>query len=145
MSQENVEIVRQFLAAFAELDEGLVGRERVLEYMAQDAVITLSGFGFEDEQILHGLEFLDLRAAWMEPYDDFMYEPKEILDAGANRVVVTLHQRGKPHGSDSWVAIDYGIVYTVEEGLIRRAAFYAPPEDALAVAGLSGQDAHADS
>ena len=137
MSQENVELVRQFLAAFAELDEGLVGRERVLESMAQDAVVTLSGFGFEDEQTLHGWEFLELRAAWMEPYDDFMYEPKEILDAGANRVVVTLHQRGKPHGSDSWVEMDYGIVYVVEEGLIRRAEFYATPEQALEAAGPS--------
>jgi hypothetical protein len=145
MSQENVEIVRQFLATFAELDEGLVGPERVLEFMAQDALCTFSGFGFEDERTLRGWEFLEFRAAWMEPYDDFIYEPKRFLEARANRVVVTLHQRGKPHGSDSWVAIDYGIVYTVEEGLIRRADFYAPPKDALAAAGLSEQDAHAGS
>ena len=44
--------MRQFLAAFAELDEGLVGRERVLESMAKDAVVTFSGFGFEDGQTL---------------------------------------------------------------------------------------------
>ena len=145
MSLENVEIVRQFLATFAEVDEGLVGRERVLEFMTQDAVSTFSGFGFEDEQTLHGWEFLEFRAAWMEPYDDFMYEPTRFLDAGANRVVVFLHQRGKPHGSDSWVEMHYGIVYTVEQGLIRRADFYAPPKKALEAVGLSEQDAHADS
>jgi ketosteroid isomerase-like protein len=137
MSQENVEVVRQFLAAFVELDEGLVGPERLEEFIAEDAITTFSGFGFLDEQMLRGWEFLEFRAAWMEPYDDWMYEPKEILDAGANRVVATLHQRGKPHGSDSWVGLDYGIVYTVEEGLIRRAGFYAPPEKALEAAGLS--------
>jgi len=137
MSQENVELARALLNAFAELDEGLVGPERIEEFMAQDVITTFSGFGFLDEQTLRGWEFLEFRAAWMEPYDDFMYEPKEILDAGANRVVVTLHQRGKPHGSDSWVEMDYGIVYVVEEGLIRRAEFYATPEQALEAAGPS--------
>ena len=146
MSQENVEIVRQFLAMFAELDEGLAGPERLLEFVAQDAIATFSGFGFLDDQTVRGRSgFLELRASWMEPYDDFMYEPLRFLDAGANRLVVTFHQRGKPHGSDSWVGLDYGIVYTVEEGLIRRADFYAPPEKALEGAGLSQQDAHADS
>ncbi len=72
----------------------------------------------------------------MEPYDDFSYEPVKIIDAGGSRVVVTLHQRGKPHGSDSWVEMDYGVVYTVEEDLISRVDFYATPEEALEAAGL---------
>ena len=140
MSQENVDLARAALNAFAELDEGLVGRERVEEFFAQDVITTVSGFeGFVDEQTtLRGAdEFLRLRAAWMEPYDDFIYEPVKIIDAGGNRVVVTLHQGGKPHGSDSWVEMDYGLVYTVEEGLIARADFYATPEKALEAAGLS--------
>ncbi len=67
----------------------------------------------------------------MEPYDDFIYEPVKIIDAGGNRVAVILHQRGKPHDGDAWVEMDYGLVYTVEEGLIARADFYATPEGAL--------------
>ena len=136
MSQENVDLARAALNAFAELDEGLVGRERVAEFFAQDVITTYSGF-MEEETTLHGTdEFLKLRAAWMEPYDDFIYEPVKIIDAGGNRVVATLHQRGKPHGSDSWVEMDYGLVYTVEEGLITRGDFYATPEKALKAAGL---------
>ena len=140
MSKENVEIARAALNAFAELDEGLVGPEQVAQLFGQDPITTFSGFeAFLGKQsTLHGAdEFLKFRAAWMEPYDDFMYEPVRIIDAGANRVVVTLHQRGKPHGSDSWVEMDYGLVYTVEEGLIRRADFYATPQKALEAAGLS--------
>jgi ketosteroid isomerase-like protein len=137
MSQENVEVVRRFFAAFVELDEGLVGPERLEEFIAQDALVTFSGFGFVDEQTFRGREFLEFRAAWMEPYDDFIYEPKEFLDAGANRVVVILHQRGKPRGSESWVEMDYAVVYSVEEGLISRTDFYSPPEKALEAAGLS--------
>jgi hypothetical protein len=48
-----------------------------------------------------------------------------------NGVVATFHQRGKPHGSDSWVEMDYAIVYTVEEGLITRGKVYATPKEAL--------------
>ena len=140
MSQENVEIVRAALNAFAELDEGLVGPEQVAQFFVQDPITTFSGFeAFLGKQsTLHGAdEFLKFRAAWMEPYDDFIYEPVRIIDAGANRVVATLYQRGKPHGSDSWVEMDYGLVYMVEEGLIARGDFYATPEEALNVAGLS--------
>ena len=136
MSQENVELVRAALNAFAELDEGLVDPERVAKFFAQDVITTFSGF-LEERTTLHGAdEFLEFRAAWMEPYDDFSYEPVKIIDAGGTRVVATLHQRGKPHGSDSWVEMDYGLVYTVEEGLISRADFYATPEAALEAAGL---------
>jgi ketosteroid isomerase-like protein len=137
MSEENVELARAALNAFAELDEGLVDRQRVEEFFAQDVITTYSGF-LEEATTLRGPdEFLEFRAAWMEPYDDFIYEPRKILDAGANRVVVFLHQRGKPHDSDSWVEMDYGLVYTVEEGLITRGDFYATPEQALEAAGLS--------
>jgi ketosteroid isomerase-like protein len=142
MSQENVELARAALNAFAELDEGLIDRQRIDEFFAQDVITTLSGFEavLGKQNTLRGAdEFLKLRAAWMEPYDDFSYEPVKIIDAGGNRVAVTLHQRGKPHGSDSWAEMDYGLVYTVEEGLIIRADFYATPEKALEAAGLREQ------
>jgi hypothetical protein len=112
MSQENVALSRAALNWFAQLDEGLVGTEEWGEFFTQDALATFSGFGVMDEQMFRGLEFLEFRAAWMEPYDDYSYEPVKIIGAGGNRVVVTLHQRGKPHGSDSWVEMDYGLVYT---------------------------------
>jgi hypothetical protein len=48
-----------------------------------------------------------------------------------------MNQRGKLAGSDSWVGLRYGIVYTLEEGLIRRAAVYASPEEALEAVGLA--------
>jgi ketosteroid isomerase-like protein len=54
----------------------------------------------------------------------------------SSRVVVTLHQRGKPHDSDSWVEMHYGLIYTVEDGLIVRADFYETPESAIEAAGL---------
>ena len=70
MSQESVELARAALNAFAELDEGLVGPERVAEFFARDTITTFWGFeAFLGRQTtLHGaVEFLKLRAAWMEP------------------------------------------------------------------------------
>ena len=136
MSEENVELVRAALDWVAQLDEGLVAVDGMSQYFAQDAITTFSGF-MEEQTTLHGAEFLEWRGAWMEPYDDFLYEPVKIIDAGGNRVVVILHQRGKLRGGKEWVEMDYGLVYTVEKGLIARADFYATPEQALEAGGLS--------
>jgi ketosteroid isomerase-like protein len=136
MSGENVELVREALAAFVEVDEGLAGPQRLNEFFAEDGIVTLSGF-VEELVILHGVdEFLEFRAAWMEPYDDWMYDVEKIIDAGGNRVVATLYQRGRSHDSDSWIEMRYGLIYTIEEGLISRAEFYARPEDAIKATGL---------
>lgn len=137
MSQQNVELARAALAAWVEVDEGLIDPQRLGKFFARDVVTTLSGF-MPEEVTLRGFDdFLELRTAWMELYDDFLYEPEKILEAGANQVVVMLYQRGRPHGSDSWVDMHYGLVYTVEKGLISRADFYATPEESLEAAGLS--------
>jgi ketosteroid isomerase-like protein len=136
MSGDNAELARAALAAFIEVDEGLIHPQRLEEFFARDVVTTFSGL-MEEETTLRGFdEFLQWRAAWIEPYDDWSYEPKKIIDAGANQVVVTLHQRGRPHGSDSWVEMDYGLVYAFEEGLISRVEFHATPDEALEAAGL---------
>jgi ketosteroid isomerase-like protein len=137
MSQENVEIVRTWLALFVEVDEGLADPERLTEFITKDGSFTFSGF-LEDHTTFHSMdEFLKFRAAWMEPYDDWSYEPEKFLDAGENRVLILFHQRGKLRDSDSWVELHYGIVYTVEEGLLSGAVIYADPAKALEAAGLS--------
>lgn len=136
MSKENVELVRATLAAFVEVDEGLVDPRRLDEFYAPDGIATFSGF-MQDDLTLHGIdEFLEFRTAWMEPYGDWSYGVEKMVDAGENRVVVLLRQRGQPHGSESWVEMRYGIVYTVKDGLISRAEFHAAPEAALEAAGL---------
>jgi ketosteroid isomerase-like protein len=138
MSQENVELVRDFLNAFFEVDEGLADPQRLTEFAAPDWTVDLGTFAalVGRSEIRNLDDFLEFRAAWMEPFDDYRYDVEKILDAGVNRVVATFHQRGKPHDSDSWVEMRHGIVHTVDEGLIRRAEWYATPEEALEAAGL---------
>jgi ketosteroid isomerase-like protein len=137
MSREDVELVRTMLATFVEVDEGLVDRQRLNEFFSPDATWDLRSFlGWMEEPEFRGLDsFLEFRAGWMQPYDDWSYELEKLLDAGADRVLGTFHQRGKPQGSDSWIEQHYAIVYTVEDGLISRAQVYATPEAALRAAG----------
>jgi len=119
MSEENVELVRQALSAWIEVDEGLADPERLYEFVGPDStvdmgnVLEVAGPGKSE---LRGDEFLDWRAAWIDTFDDYSYRAEKILDAGANRVVALFHQRGKPRGSDSWVEWRYGIVYTSRTG-----------------------------
>jgi ketosteroid isomerase-like protein len=134
MSEKNIEVVRQFLATFIEVDEGLVEPARLKEYCAPEATITLpEPMGAE----LHVDQFIEFRAGWMEPYDESDYEPEKFLDAGSNRVLVLFHQGGKLRDSDSWIEMHYGIVYTVEEGLITGARMHMSHAEALKAAGLS--------
>jgi ketosteroid isomerase-like protein len=135
MSDENVELVRQFLNASIEVDEGLADTSRLHEFFVPDAPIAIDAFTEGGE--LHGIdEFLELRATWIESYDDWSYELEKILDAGANRVVATFYQRGRPRGSDSWIEMRYSIIYYLEGGLISGGKLYLTPEGALEAAGL---------
>jgi ketosteroid isomerase-like protein len=127
MSQENVELARAALAAFVEVDEGLVDPQQLQKFFAPDAITTFSGFLFDQTTLRGANEFLKWRAAWMEPYADWRYEPEKILDAGPNRVVVTLHQRGKLADSGSWIDMHYGLVYTLEQGLINESTSTRAP------------------
>jgi ketosteroid isomerase-like protein len=141
MSEENVELVRQALNAWIEVDEGLAHTGRLYEFFAPDATLDLGGvFESAGRHETRGLdEFLEWRAAWAEPYDDWSYNAERILDAGATSVVATFHQRGKLHGRNSWVEMDYGIVYAVRGRLITGAKLYATPQDALDAARLTEQ------
>jgi ketosteroid isomerase-like protein len=134
MSEENVELVRDSLNAWVEIDEGLAEPSRAAEFWAPDVVLH-----FEDSPVaLHGVdEFLKWRADMSAPYDDWSYSPEKILDAGGKRVVGTFHAHGKLRGTDDWVDWRYGIVWTVEEGLITEATMYTTQEKALEAAGLS--------
>ena len=139
MSRENVERVRDSLNAWIDVDEGLADPQQLDEFYAPDAIFGLGTYsGWPGRSEMRGLDqFLEFRAAWMEPYEDWRYDVEKIVDAGGSGVVATFHQRGKLRGSDSWVEMHYGIVYTVEEGLITRGQMYATPEEALQAAGLS--------
>ncbi len=132
MSQENVEIVQR---AIAEFDES----RRLSEVFAPDFVWDVRTLrGYPEPMEFHGQDgFFEFLKGWVEAYDEWDNEIEDVLDAGGSQVVALVHQRGRPHGSKAWLELHYGLLYTVEEGLIRRVEVYGTPEETLEAAGLS--------
>ena len=138
MSRENVELIRQMLATFVEVDEGLVDAGQLKQFFAADATLDMDPYVSPENTRFDGIdEFLEWRTDWIAMFDDWSYSPEKFLDAGADRVAVTFNQRGRLRGTDDWVEMHYGIVYMVVEGLITASRMYVTVEDALEAAGLS--------
>ncbi len=139
MSEENVEIVHRSLNRWVEVDEGLADTDSLYEFFAPEAVFECrdlpDSFGRDGQVDLDG--FLEIRATWIESYDDWSYSAEKILDAGGDKVVGTFRQRGKLRGTDGWIDMRYAIVYAVEKGMITGGRLYLNREEGLEAAGLS--------
>jgi SnoaL-like domain len=131
MSQENVEVVQRAAAEFRE-------SQRLSEDFAPDFVLETRTFrGFPGQPEFHGRGgFFEFFEQWVDPYDEWDQEFGDALDAGGSQVVIAVHQRGRLHDSQAWVKLRYGIIFAVEEGLIRRMQLYGTPEEALEAVGL---------
>jgi ketosteroid isomerase-like protein len=131
MSQKNVEIVRRMLIEF--------DRSRELtEAWARDFIWeTGAGYPGAPTTEYHGREgFYTFLEDWLDPYEEWEQELDDVLDAGGNQVVAVLHQRARLIGTEQWVDMHYGALYTLERGLIYRARIYPSVEEALEAAGL---------
>jgi ketosteroid isomerase-like protein len=132
MSQQNVELVAARLRAFQ-------ATLRATDITAPDFVWDLSTLeGWPDAPEYVGPEgFNEFFARWTEAYDEFEQRLEDVIDAGDEHVVSIIRQRGRPRGSESWVDLRFGIVFTVTNGDIRRARVFRTADDALEAVGLS--------
>ena len=132
MSEEKVEIVRRALTEFAET-------QQLSELVAPDFVWNLrSRAVWTGQGEFHGREgFMDFFADWIDAYEEWRHEFEEFVDAGGGQVVVTTVQHARLRGSDAWVDLLAGFVFTVEDGLMTRGRVFASRADALEAAGLS--------
>ncbi len=133
MSQANVEIVRAVLAEFA------TTRRAESRHLTSDFVWEMGTYtGWLDTPTYFGAEgFDEFFGQWTAPYDDWEIDVPDIRDVGDDRVVALVTQRGQPQGSDSWVQLRYGMVYTLQGGLVSRIEAFATWDEALAAVGPS--------
>jgi ketosteroid isomerase-like protein len=127
MSQENVEIVRGFVDSA----------------MAPDAEVDFSRALGPYRGVYRLDEWRRLIDDFTETFEFVRTEPHEFIDADDHVVVPHTHYfRGRDgietHARDTWVC-------TVRDGTIVRLCLYPELQEALKAAGLSEQDAHADS
>jgi ketosteroid isomerase-like protein len=131
MSQENVEVVRRGYAAFAEK-----GVEGVIPFFTEDAVI-YSIPEWPDDPEYHGHDGLrKLFRQWMENFDHFGFDIRELHDGGDT--VVSLYELiGQTKGSAVPMRMQVGAVFSgFRDGRIARQDVFSSWEAALEAAGL---------
>ena len=133
MSQENVEIMRRILARF---DETL---QPVTDLTSPDFIWHAGSWtAWTGPSEYRGIDgFARFFDEWIAAYDDWKQDVKELVDAGTNQVVVVTRQRGRLRDSDSWVDLEAGFVYTLDDGLLMRADVYGSRAAALKAVGLA--------
>jgi len=147
MSQENVEFVKAFFAAGSAVDkEALLSALPELIAQACDPEIEW----YEDPQRADARIYRGHRGVhesferWLDQWDDYGAEAERFIDCGDDVLVVAReHGRGARSGATVSSRIFY--VLTFRDGKILRYREFYDEAAALEAAGLSEQNAHADS
>ena len=141
MSRENVEIVRRGMEPF---NQHFETPEVDLSSFARDVMLDNRAATF-DGTVYHGhdglREWLSLhRGMWKHQQT----EPKEFIPVGKDQVIIPI--RIVSIGRDDVETVAHAVlVMTVRGGKIAHITGYQSKAEALEAAGLSEQDAHADS
>jgi ketosteroid isomerase-like protein len=140
MSQENVEIVRRGTDAYNRRD-----LDGILENWASDAVLDWSNSRGFDAGVFRGHD--EIREHWrrlLAAFDEVRIElidPIEVEDG-----LLIVDNVGYLRGRDGIeVQTRSAWLITIRDGKTTSFTLYQTKEDALEAAGLSEQDAHADS
>ena len=131
MSQENVEIVRRSLQAYADGD-----LEEMLSYIDPEGEIQSAIIGGAEGRVYRGHDGLRRWfAETQESFEDLRTELTEFRDLG-DRVVGFghIHARGRESGLELDSAT--GWVFELQGGKVVKAQGFLNPADALEAAGL---------
>jgi uncharacterized protein len=132
MSQENVEIVKEFTRLFEQGDHHSWRR-----YFHPDVVWDASSGGLPLSGVYHGYDGIErFGAEWFSAWDDFEVKHLEWIDAG-DSVVVIFRQRGRGRGSGVTVEQDYAGIYDFRDQQVARYRMFESRDEALEAAGLS--------
>jgi ketosteroid isomerase-like protein len=109
-----------------------------------DAVADFVHRDFEMRQLAHHFLSGTFRGAdaarsmtdFMLHFEDFRADAEEFIDAGDDRVVVAIRERGRPSGATIEIDHLFGIVYTLREGKVARMEWYDSPAGAVKAVGL---------
>ena len=142
MSQENVDIVLALQPApganMAQLfrDDLLWAAVSARLAPALAPEFKAIAHGLPDSQKVEGVEGLrDSWLQWLAPWESYRAEVEEAIDLG-ERVVLLIRDYGRRTRDAHEVAITSAALWTVHEGKVTRAEFYADRAEALKAVGL---------
>ena len=134
MSQDNVEVVGDYLKAFA--DGGI---DAMVEFMDRDVDWRAIEGAPDDVGEMHGREAMRRYIQdWVDMFDDITNVPEEILDLGDDRVLAVQHVTGRAKGSGIETELRYAVVYTLRDGKVVKLGYYNDQKQALEAVGLGG-------
>jgi ketosteroid isomerase-like protein len=131
MSEENVEIVREFFRAWEGGD--LAGALAVLD----PGVITERVHPAPDARVYRGVEgVVQAGIDWFESFGEFEMTGEEFIDMNCDQVLVRVHQ--KASGERSGVPVDahFWFLYALRSEKVTRIDMYMSKAQALEAAGL---------
>ena len=133
MSEENVEVVRRLLQAFA--DGGLDAMPELwdpdIEWRAAEGAI-------DDVGEMHGpVAVRRYIQDWIDTFDDFSVVVEELRGVGGDRVLSIQRLKGRAKLSGTETDLRYAVVYTVRDGKVVRGQEYLSVDQALEGVGLS--------
>ncbi len=142
MSQENVKVVQRIWdiytvgleqgdngALTAPYDEGLVAAHATASPVPEIP-------GMKDVYV--GIDgFAEFTRSWIQDWEGLTMTLVEAVDAGDDRVLAVVHQSATGKTSGAAVELDFGIVYTLEEGRVVDRKDYKLVDEARKAAGLS--------
>jgi ketosteroid isomerase-like protein len=132
MSQENLEVVRRLLQAFA--DGGL---DAMAEFWDPDIDWRAAEGAIDDVGEMHGpVAVRRYIQDWIDTFDDFSVVVEELRDVGDDRVLAIQRLKGRAKLSGAETDLRYAVVSTVRDGKVVRGREYLSVEDALEAVGL---------
>ena len=138
MSQENVEIVRNVYEGLNLRDWDVVFRDAHENFELTTQLGPDPGTRRGRERVMQFLE------DYLASFDAFVWEPEEFFE-GDDQVVAFVRTRALPRGGNVDLVVRNGWWWTIRDGVILSVKSFPEPGRALEAAGLSEQDAHADS
>ena len=141
MSEQNVEVVREY---FETVNEGDFAR--AMRYYADDVELVIPGEVFLEAGTFRGRDAVgSWFGNWFRAFQrGYRFDLDEMRDLG-DAVFVVARNRGRGKASGAEVRTSFAYLFRIGEGQISKVELFPDRRSALEAAGLSEQDAHADS
>jgi len=129
MSQENVEVVKEFTRLFEEGD-----RDAWRDYFAPDVVWDTSASSMPSASVSHGHEGVErFFRDWLGTWTDYEIGTREFVDAG-DSVVIVFRQHGTGRESGVEIERDFFGVYDLRASKVVRFRMFESRDEALQAA-----------
>src|SRR5512133_3067715 len=133
MSQENLKTVRDGAAAFNRGD-----LDTWSEYWTDDIDYRAVERAPDDQGPIHSKDaYRAYVQDWLDTFDDFRFEPVELIDAAEDTVIAVVRISGRAKLSGVKTDLTFAVLYTIRDGKIARGREYWTRDEALEAAGLA--------